>query len=344
MADKRFPLDTKLRRVFSRLGIDPQPVFARAGVDVALLSNPDARLNSHQYLALWSALEEQFEPADLARTLVQLCNSDDFSAPMMAGLCCSDLLSAIRRLQRFKGLLGPQQLRVTEADDWVRVEVVSDMPVSSLPVSMIVTEWYLILNLAYMATKVELPVQSLRLHEVSDDALALARQHGIELELGDGNAIEFRREDCLRPFLPLNDGMWQFFEPTLLRLIRKLHAQPETASQVKATLVESLPSGLADKEHVAQRMGISPRTLQKRLCSEKKPFQTVLAEARKELACHYLRQCHLTHMEISLLLGFDEVTSFYRGCQRWFGLTPEAIRKNEQAGIEPAWEKECNQG
>ncbi|TKB48511.1 AraC family transcriptional regulator [Ferrimonas sediminicola] len=335
MGEKRYPLDARWRYAFERLGLDAGTALSRAGLSPEVLANPDSRLTTLQYLGLWRSLEQSLAPGQLSQSVAQFCSST-FTAPMMAALCCPTLLDAIRRVERFKPLLGPQRLRVEESENRVTIRQYCDPDALTLPNSLVVLEWHLILNLAQMATKVDPIVVSLTLPEACPEGRQLADSLGLELTLGEGNALVLPKGECQRPFMTLNDAMWQHFEPALLAQIRTLHAQGDFASEVKAILLECLPSGMVDKERVASRLGISPSTLKRRLGAEKRPFKELLAETRKELACHYLQQCHLCHTEISLLLGFDDPTSFYRACQRWFGLTPEGI-KNKQAGIVPAW-------
>ncbi|WP_084644043.1 AraC family transcriptional regulator [Ferrimonas futtsuensis] len=335
MAEKRYPLDAKWRYAFERLGLDSRAVLERAGLSLEVLENPDSRLNTLQYLDLWHSLEQSVEPGQLSQNVAQFCSST-FAAPMMAALCCPTLLDAILRVVRFKPLLGPQRLRVEERDDKIVIVQFCEPDTHRLPNSLIVLEWYLILNLAQMATKVDPLVTSLTLPEDCPEGRQLARRLGLELQVGENNALVLPKGECQRPFMTLNDAMWQHFEPALLAQIRSLHSEGGAANEVMAILLECLPSGMADKERVAERLGVSPSTLKRRLAAEKRPFKELLAQARKELACHYLQQCHLCHTEISLLLGFDDPASFYRACQRWFGLTPEQVKKRE-AGIKPAW-------
>ena len=83
-------------------------------------------------------------------------------------------------------------------------------------------------------------------------------------------------------------------------------------------------------EHVAKRLAVSPRTLQRRLKEEGTSFKGVVSATRENLARHYLSRTQLTATEIAFLLGFEEPTSFFRAFQRWTGTTPERLRKQAQ--------------
>ena len=51
-----------------------------------------------------------------------------------------------------------------------------------------------------------------------------------------------------------------------------------------------------------------------------------MADAREQLARHYLANTNLVAGEISFLLGYDKPGSFYRAFQRWTGMTPKEFR------------------
>lgn len=74
-------------------------------------------------------------------------------------------------------------------------------------------------------------------------------------------------------------------------------------------------------------MGVSSRTLQRRLASEGVSFREVLQATRELLARHYLTNTQLTYAEVAFLIGFDEPTSFFRAFREWTGETPERVRQ-----------------
>jgi NAD(P)-dependent dehydrogenase (short-subunit alcohol dehydrogenase family) len=90
--------------------------------------------------------------------------------------------------------------------------------------------------------------------------------------------------------------------------------------------VMALPQGTTapSSEH-ARHLGISTRTLQRRLGEEGVTFQETLADVREELARHYLTQSALSLTEIAFLLGYDDPNSF-RALNRRTGRTPLRVR------------------
>ena len=96
--------------------------------------------------------------------------------------------------------------------------------------------------------------------------------------------------------------------------------------QVRRVINSLLTSQDCNSGTVAQCMGLSKRTLQRRLRDQHTTFQQQLDQVRSELAISYLQESQFSLTDISELLGFSESGVFTRSFQRWFGLTPSQWR------------------
>ncbi len=76
-------------------------------------------------------------------------------------------------------------------------------------------------------------------------------------------------------------------------------------------------------ESVAQKVGLHPRTLQKKLKEENSSFVELLGEVRQKLAAHYLQK-GLGIPTIASYLGYAEPSPFLRAFKKWFAMTPKA--------------------
>jgi AraC-like DNA-binding protein len=117
--------------------------------------------------------------------------------------------------------------------------------------------------------------------------------------------------------------------PILLRaaddLLARCATPSTTTAQVRRVLADSLRTAEIDVEHVAARLGVTARSLQRRLKDEDTTFFAVRDDLRRELASTYL-DGGLSITEISFLLGFSEASAFFRAFKRWTGTTPQASR------------------
>jgi AraC-like DNA-binding protein len=100
---------------------------------------------------------------------------------------------------------------------------------------------------------------------------------------------------------------------------------PEVGTQVRHLIIQFLPStfGIA---HVADRLGIHQRTLQRRLRQKGLTFETMVDSVREARASELLRQSTLSMAQIAAKLGYTEQASFNRACMRWFGCAPSNVR------------------
>lgn len=97
-------------------------------------------------------------------------------------------------------------------------------------------------------------------------------------------------------------------------------------SQVEKEIATLLPHGKARAPAVARRLGMSPRTLARRLASEGLTFSCILEELKIDLAEYYLRGSDLPISQIGWLLGYQETSAFTHAFKRWTGIAPTQSR------------------
>jgi AraC-like DNA-binding protein len=97
--------------------------------------------------------------------------------------------------------------------------------------------------------------------------------------------------------------------------------------RVKAAIIDRLPSGEASQQAVAPLVGMSVRSLQRRLKALDTSFQKLLDETRSELAHNYIRDIETDLTEIAFNLGFSEHSAFSRAFKRWTGKSPKQTRE-----------------
>jgi AraC-like DNA-binding protein len=90
-----------------------------------------------------------------------------------------------------------------------------------------------------------------------------------------------------------------------------------------------LPHGKAQAGEVARRLGMSRRTLARRLSAEGLTFAGILADLRVDLAKRHLKDGDLAISQIAWLLGYREVSAFTHAFRRWTGKTPSEVRIQE---------------
>jgi Helix-turn-helix domain len=77
---------------------------------------------------------------------------------------------------------------------------------------------------------------------------------------------------------------------------------------------------------VARALGLSLRTLHRRLKEQGWTFQGLLDAERKHVACSRLREPRLSIGEVAYMLGYSEQSAFLRAFRRWTGSSPSEFR------------------
>jgi AraC-like DNA-binding protein len=109
--------------------------------------------------------------------------------------------------------------------------------------------------------------------------------------------------------------------------LKSLYKKDNIAAQLGRRLAELLAAGEANADAACQALLLSRRTLQRRLKSEKTSFQKVLREVRAELAIKYLSDQRLKALEVAMLLGYSNISSFTTAFKSWYDMPPAAYRQ-----------------
>jgi AraC-like DNA-binding protein len=116
------------------------------------------------------------------------------------------------------------------------------------------------------------------------------------------------------------------FEKYAVAMIQKMQAEPTLANSVRNALAEGILNGGATQRDIARQLGITVRTLNRRLTQAQTSFHQIRDELLRERAETLLRQGHLPIAEVSYLVGYAEPSNFHRAFRRWTGRTPTQWR------------------
>ncbi|MFV0513653.1 MAG: AraC family transcriptional regulator [Jhaorihella sp.] len=151
---------------------------------------------------------------------------------------------------------------------------------------------------------------------------------GCEVRFGTGeNSFRFRAGDLNLPLMTADHELYsvlrEFCEETLKRKARR---GSTLIAEVERAITRRLAAGGATQDQVARDMGMSARTLSRRLAREDTTFFAVLDDLRKSLAKGYLRNSDLNLAETAYLLGYSGLGSFSGAFRRWTGQSPGQFR------------------
>jgi AraC-like DNA-binding protein len=165
-------------------------------------------------------------------------------------------------------------------------------------------------------------------HYQSGATSEMARFVGTKVEFGaDKDEFALNADTRELPLIHadpyLNDLLLKYCEAAL---VDRRDDTSQLRTRVENAISSLLPHGRVLVEDVARSLGMSKRTLARRLSEDGLNFTEILQQLRRDLAARYLDDRKLHVSKIAWLLGFSEVTAFTHACKRWTGKSPSQMR------------------
>jgi AraC-like DNA-binding protein len=132
------------------------------------------------------------------------------------------------------------------------------------------------------------------------------------------------------PIIQHDPVMQKMMDAYAEKMLAELSDGNSLLGEVRSLMVEALDGGGVSLETIAEKLSVTPRTLQRRLSDQGTSFKNVLDEVRKGLALSYITQPFIDLAELGYLLGFSDQTAFQRAFKKWTGTTPGKYKKNNQ--------------
>lgn len=160
----------------------------------------------------------------------------------------------------------------------------------------------------------------------------LRRHFGCELRFDAPHDVMVFDEAALAlPMVNRNAQLLSVLLPGLELAVAQDHHRETLVDDVRVALSEVMCGARPAMARVAKSLGMSARTMQRRLGELGTTYQEVLDDVRRRSARRLLASTDLGMGEIAFLLGFEEVNSFMRAFHGWEGTTPAKWRA--KAGV-----------
>ncbi|GAA3901601.1 AraC family transcriptional regulator [Sphingomonas limnosediminicola] len=127
-----------------------------------------------------------------------------------------------------------------------------------------------------------------------------------------------------------------FADPKLAAYARELldllpgNLKGQATAKTNSAILLMLDEGDVSLDRAAECLGLTARSLQRRLKAEGTSFNQLCRSARRELAMRYLANSTLSVTAVAELLGYSQLATFGSWFLEEFGLTPTQYRRNAQ--------------
>lgn len=329
----RSPIDRcKVPQAFwcavERAGISPAALLRQARLPATLHISDDAWVNTAQYFELWQALEELSGDAAIGLHINMAADTAVHPPATMSAFFAKDFRDGLNRLARFKRLCTPEELHVTERGGEAFVSFAWIHAVGPEPDVAVDVTFAAILELGRRGTGRHIVPLRVDMTRAGPTIRAHKEYFGAPITFGaPKNQLVLRADDLDRPFAGHNPELLAILTPALLASLDEIDAQSSLPEQVKIVLKRRLASGKPELSDVANVLGMSERTLQRRISESGTSFRLLLEASRRELGREMLASGANATDEIAYLLGYQDTSSFYRAFHEWEGVTPARWRE-----------------
>jgi AraC-like DNA-binding protein len=142
------------------------------------------------------------------------------------------------------------------------------------------------------------------------------------------NQLRLQRADLAAPLVSADAALSRILSRRLEKMVRQLPRRDEsTVARVRREVIEGLAPGRASSKAVSRTLGLSERTLSRRLHASGTSFRRILDDVRRDLAMSLLADRAAGTAEIAFVLGYSEAAAFHRSFRRWTGQTPDTFRR-----------------
>ena len=315
-----------------RLGAEQDQLILASGIDATALADSDCRIPISRFIALLRAGQAQTGRADLALLYGE---ATDLSQISVLGLICrasETMLEAFEQMNRYGQLVvEAEHLQAGDRFQLVR----RDGALWIVDNRRIPIELPELVELAFsqMACGTRPFGDTPFILEVllAYPAPAYADQYDrifrAPVRFSSGlNAMRIDETWLTHRIAAVPRYVFGILSSHADRMLERLKTDRSMRGQVEATLLPIIHTGSIAISNTAATLGLSTRTLSRRLTMEQTSFSQVLDDLRQSLTRAYLSQRQLSISEVAYLVGFSDVAAFSRACKRWTGMGPRALR------------------
>jgi len=319
-------------------GNDPESILSDAGLNVSEFSVSGNRIDTDTFCSFIELAYERCGAPGFGLMASEYIHPTTYNALGFALLSSSTLRSYINRWERYYSLIATHAvMSVTEERRHAVLEYRFFGSAEQYPgAARVIRECNLatvIKFIRFMHRPDYQPARVQLMHDAIHGQERMYRKYlGEHLEFGsERNAIWLDLDDLDKPLPAANAELARQNDEVVVRFLAKMD-RANVPAQVRAKLIELLPSGECSKSQVASALYMSVRTLHNRLAKSGTNYQQLLDETRHGLAEQYMRQADISVSEIAYLLGFSDCSNFSRAFQRWTECSPSKYRQEVLAG------------
>ncbi|MGW5636895.1 AraC family transcriptional regulator ligand-binding domain-containing protein [Streptomyces sp. NPDC003832] len=309
------------------LGIDPQTLMKRVGLDTAALAVQDRWISGAAAIRLLELSAADSGREDFGVRMARFRRFSNLGPVSLVVREEPDVRSAVGLLIRHQHMYNEiLHARLSEADGLATLKVdlrLGEPARTRQATELAVGAFHRILH-GFLSPQWQ-PLSVWFRHPAPADPTAHRQLFGPKVEFGrEFDGIVFFADDLDAPNAMADPQLRayarQYFETIAVP------ADTTVADRVRELIEVLLPSGRCSIEQVARSLGVDRRTVHRHLAASDETFSSLLNATRMELAEQFVANPRRSLTEIAELLGFSSLSAFSRWFSERFGCSPRAWR------------------
>jgi AraC-like DNA-binding protein len=309
-----------------RLGHDVPALLRAAGLSSAALEDPDALVPCATIGAVFGIAQGRRPIPDLCLRLAQETPLGAFPLLDYLIVTSETVGEGLRRFARHAFLAGgPIEIEIRETERPIRVlfEIAGGD-----------AEYTVALSALHLSREADGPLRLayVSLRRMPDDPAAYERALGCPVRGGASwSGLALPAPAWRLPLKRRDPALHGVLERHAADVLASLPAGGDFVADVRRVLAKRVSGGDTRLSAVAQHLGTSARTLQRRLGAAAVSYHELLDQSRCEAAERHLADSSLSIAEVSWLVGYSEPSAFHRAFKRWRGVSPQSFRQERRA-------------
>jgi AraC-like DNA-binding protein len=318
-----------IARTLDARGHDSSRLFRTAGLDPAILRDPNGRYPQLRMAQLWRLAVEETGDGALGLKAAAFVQPATFHSLGLAILASQTLEDAMIRGARFSRIVSNAvDVVVSETPRGVLQTICfrPGVPVVDEAVDLFTASN---LKLGRMLTGGDIKPLEICLRRGASPALAAEFEayFGMPIRFGaELNSVLLPTVEVRKPLPMANAQLARQNDQVVMAYLARFDGA-QISERVRAEMISRLASGEPARADVARSLLMTEKTLQRRLKDEDTNYQQILEGTRRELAQQYLREGNISVCEVTFRLGFSDQSSFTRAFKRWTGKAPGEFRE-----------------
>ena len=310
-------------------GVPVAPLLKRVGLTPELIADPEERLSVRSQIALLNEAAIALKDDCLGFTLARDFDPREIGLLYYVMASSQTLGDALKRVARYSKITNEALVfGYREGNRLIISLSYSGVPRHS-DRHQIEFCMFAAIRICRVLTGQNLVPQHFSIsHHRSGGTSEMARFVGTKVEFGADRDefalnVDARELPLIHSDPHLNDLLLKYCEAALAD---RRGDMSQLRTKVENAISSVLPHGRVLVGDVARSLGMSERTLARKLSDEGLNFTEILQQLRRDLAVRYLDDRKLHVSKIAWLLGFHEVSAFTHAFKRWTGKTPRQMR------------------